>query len=66
MPDKKIQPVDNRKDPQREETASPKPLREVVVPHLDEPPPSGKRKIHPRRPAPLVPDKSDGDNSSQK
>jgi hypothetical protein len=33
----------------------PKPVREVVVKHLDEPPPSGKRSIHPRRPAPIVP-----------
>lgn len=32
-----------------------KTVREVVVTHLDEPPPSGKRKIHPRRPAPIVP-----------
>jgi hypothetical protein len=30
-------------------------VREVVVTHLDAPPPSGKRTIHPRRPAPLVP-----------
>jgi hypothetical protein len=33
----------------------PKTVREVVVKHLDEPPPSGKRSIHPRRPAPIVP-----------
>jgi hypothetical protein len=34
----------------------PKPtVRKVVVPHLDEPPPSGKKNIHPRRPAPMVP-----------
>jgi len=32
-----------------------KTVREVVVTHLDAPPPSGKRKIHPRRPAPVVP-----------
>ncbi len=30
-------------------------VRHVVVTHLDEPPPSGKEKIHPRRPAPIVP-----------
>jgi len=30
-------------------------VRKVVVPHLDEPPPSGKKNIHPRRPAPIVP-----------
>jgi hypothetical protein len=34
---------------------SPKPGREVVVTHLDSPPPTGKQSIHPRRPAPLVP-----------
>ena len=34
--------------------APPKPLREVVVTHLDEPPSIGKE-IHPRRPAPIVP-----------
>jgi hypothetical protein len=32
-----------------------KSVRHVVVTHLDEPPPSGKQKIHPRRPAPIVP-----------
>jgi hypothetical protein len=32
-----------------------KTVREVIVKHLDEPPPSGKRTIHPRRPAPIVP-----------
>jgi len=39
------------------ESAAPKPpaVRKVVVTHLDEPPPSGKRTIHPRRPAPIVP-----------
>jgi hypothetical protein len=30
-------------------------VRKVKVEHLDEPPPSGKRSIHPRRPAPIVP-----------
>jgi hypothetical protein len=33
----------------------PKTVREVVVKHLDEPPPSGKQAIHPRRQAPIVP-----------
>ncbi len=28
---------------------------EVVVTHLDSPPPPGKKTIHPRRPAPPVP-----------
>jgi hypothetical protein len=32
-----------------------KTVREVVVTHLDVPPPSGKQAIHPRRPAPVVP-----------
>jgi hypothetical protein len=36
-------------------TGSEKPRREVLVTHLDSPPPSGKRRIHPRRPAPIVP-----------
>jgi hypothetical protein len=36
-------------------TGSAKPRREVLVTHLDSPPPSGKRSIHPRRPAPIVP-----------
>ena len=35
-------------------SAPPKPLREVQVRHLDEPPSLGKE-IHPRRPAPIVP-----------
>ena len=35
--------------------AKPPSVRKVVVKHLDEPPPSGKRAIHPRRPAPIVP-----------
>ena len=34
-----------------------KPSGAVVVTHLDSPPPSGKRTIHPRRPAPIVPDR---------
>jgi hypothetical protein len=39
------------------ENAGSKPptVRKVTVTHLDEPPPSGKRTIHPRRPAPIVP-----------
>jgi len=31
------------------------PAREVVVTHLDAPPPSGKKTIHPRRVPPTVP-----------
>jgi len=47
---------------QQSETGEPSPpsptspkVREVVVTHLDSPPPSGKKSIHPRRPAPIVP-----------
>jgi hypothetical protein len=44
-----------------------KAVREVVVAHLDEPPPSGKQKIHPRRPAPIVPTREErtGERSDQ-
>ena len=38
-----------------QESIPPKPYREVVVTHLDAPPPSEKRSIHPRRQAPPVP-----------
>jgi hypothetical protein len=37
----------------------PEPCREVVLPHLDAPPPLGKQAIHPRRPAPVVPNRED-------
>jgi len=53
-----------RKDKQEDDEPAPstssfplKPSGEVVVTHLDSPPPSGPRKIHPRRPAPIVPDR---------
>lgn len=36
-------------------SAAPKPLREIEVPVLDEPPSLGKERIHPRRPARIVP-----------
>ena len=35
--------------------SSGKPCRRVTVTHLDSPPSFGKRSIHPRRPAPIVP-----------
>jgi hypothetical protein len=35
--------------------SAPKKMRQVVVQHLDSPPPSGKTAIHPRRRAPIVP-----------
>jgi hypothetical protein len=34
---------------------------EVVVTYLDAPPPAGKKSIHPRPPAPHVPDRKDGE-----
>jgi hypothetical protein len=36
-----------------------KTTREVRVNYLDSPPPSGKREIHPRRPAPIIPTKEE-------
>ncbi len=36
-----------------------KTTREVRVKYLDSPPPSGKREIHPRRPAPVIPTKEE-------
>jgi hypothetical protein len=44
-----------------------KTVREVVVTHLDAPPPSGKQKIHPRRPAPIVPTREErtGERSAE-
>lgn len=56
MPDKR-----NDQQNEREEkspalpTGTTVPCRDVAVTHLDSPPPSGKRQIHPRRPAPIVP-----------
>ncbi|MGC2697515.1 MAG: hypothetical protein WA738_17140 [Candidatus Angelobacter sp.] len=59
MPDKK--PPEEEKP---EENASPgsgtfslKPAGEMVLEHHDAPPPSGKQRIHDRRPLPLVPDR---------
>lgn len=34
-----------------------KPAGQVVLTHHDAPPPSGKQRIHDRRPLPLVPDR---------
>jgi hypothetical protein len=47
-------------------SATPKPLREVQVRHLDEPPSLGKEKIHPRRPAPIVPKREERTNQESK
>jgi hypothetical protein len=45
----------DEEDKKAENAPKPPAVRKVVVEHLDEPPPSGKRAIHPRRPAPIVP-----------
>jgi hypothetical protein len=47
--DKSVDPAPAPTDVRR------KNVRDVVVTHLDTPPPSGKREIHSRRPAPIVP-----------
>jgi hypothetical protein len=49
-----------KKDESQDHSSAPagfplKPCGEVVLTHLDAPPPSGKQRIHPRRPAPPVP-----------
>jgi hypothetical protein len=49
---------DEGKNKGEDKASAPNPqptVRKVVVPHLDEPPPAGKKQIHPRRPAPIVP-----------
>jgi hypothetical protein len=48
-------PQDNDERSSTPPSAAPKPLREVEVRHLDEPPSLGKEGIHSRRPAPIVP-----------
>lgn len=52
MAEKQNEQRNEKKQPQRT-------VREVVVTHLDSPPPSGKRTIHPRRPAPTVPSREE-------
>jgi len=48
--------VDQENDEKNEATdAARKAVRQVTVTPLDEPPRSGQQKIHPRRPAPIVP-----------
>jgi hypothetical protein len=42
-------------DKQNQANDAPKGMRQVLVKHLDSPPPSGKTGTHPRRPAPIVP-----------
>ena len=50
---------DQRDEPDENSATPPKnqpvPTRQVVVTRFDSPPPSGKKEIHPRRPAPIVP-----------
>jgi len=53
MPDKENPQQDQNEERQPQEPT--KPARDVVVRYLDNPPPSGKERIHPRRPAPIVP-----------
>jgi hypothetical protein len=53
-------PLDNDERSLTPPSAAPKPLREVRVRHLDEPPSLGKERIHPRRPAPIVPKREEG------
>ena len=52
-------PNDPREEPDENSTRTPQgqsvPTRDVLVTYLDSPPPSGKKHIHPRRPAPIVP-----------
>lgn len=56
MPDKENPQQDQDEESQPQATTEPsKPARDVVVRYLDNPPPSGKESIHPRRPAPIVP-----------
>jgi hypothetical protein len=50
---------ENERDRDQSSSPAPVPLkggREVVVTHLDSPPPAGKKSIHPRRQAPIVPE----------
>lgn len=50
---------DKEKNKGADRTPRKKSVREVVVTHLDAPPPSGKREIHSRRPAPIVPSREE-------
>ena len=50
--DPRDEPDENSATPPQNQ---PLPTREVVVTHFDSPPPSGKKQVHPRRPAPIVP-----------
>jgi len=61
---------EQNKSPEQDEPASssppsaPEPSREVTVSHLDSPPKLGKERIHPRRPAPIVPTREERINGS--
>lgn len=67
MPDEKP-PEDENPDertPSRSGSLPLKPGGEVVLPHFDAPPPSGKQRIHDRRPLPLVPDRRPDDHPDE-
>jgi hypothetical protein len=57
-----------KQERERDEQASPastvslKPSREIVLTYLDSPPSAGKHTIHPRRPAPIVPERAPGES----
>jgi hypothetical protein len=55
MTDESQEQQSENKEPSSASSTSPRKIRQVVVTHLDSPPPSGKKSIHPRRPAPIVP-----------
>jgi hypothetical protein len=53
----------NGKKPQNPRPFSLKPAGEVVLTHHDAPPPSGKQRIHPRRPLPPVPERANDEDT---
>jgi hypothetical protein len=60
MPDDENTQKDKQENDEQTPAATSFPLKpsgEVVVTHLDSPPPSGPRSIHPRRTAPIVPER---------
>jgi hypothetical protein len=60
--DRKPENEGRERDDQAPSTSSVplKPSGEVVLTHLDSPPSAGKHTIHPRRPAPIVPERAPG------
>jgi hypothetical protein len=62
MTDRKTFQKDKEQDQSSSQTGTPlEGGGEVVVTYLDAPPPAGKKSIHPRPPAPHVPDRKDGE-----